>query len=841
MKARKKRVLLLALLAAVLVAFPHVAFADEAVEESDDVSMFNTSLSQVGESTSLLIENESTSELVDNEIADTMRVNASMSYKGEVTRSVSSQAQLTSLVDGSLTVNLNDYGPFDVTIDYLKQGNLVSTKTYSVGISASEYNLAPLSASFPVVLYSLSFWDISTSASGVEIPSIVMLDRPSAYNWDSLPSGMYALPYLSAEQNKTTSSWSAFADYVKALYEINPNSKFNLYINDITCSLVHRMIYANRIPEGNYSIRLLSDGTATYVFTNESFEVADPVSKNHQLIESWNTAKEEEYRTGVVSDDYSGYHDHWDSMYALLSIEPGTEWWMTRTNLFKSGDGNVFADSIATNSGVKKVNVASMLKSVSSKGDQTVQELKALYNFNDGYFSDAQKQDKKAMMLLGTYVYLEQDFEEYAALTKTMYGDDYLYYYKGHPNTPTALWPEKQDQLDLMDISDVDSSVAAELILFFNPNLNLSGYSSSTYNSTGAEAAGGLWGQSKSEALSPENSVDYSIMKWFATPINNEKNTSYKSFCSPGESCYLVEFSDAILQTANYDFAIYSYTRNAIYYYKEKADGGYRLVATKLGDSTCKWIVDSARGWVPYVNGTAVKNGWVHDGDSWYLMQNGFMQTGWGQKDGNWYYFNSSGAMQRGWQFINGTWYLLGANGAMRTGWCQADGNWYLLGFDGGMKTGWAYLGSTWYWLKGDGSMATGWENIGGNWYYFNSDGSMQTSWVSVEGDWYYFSSSGAMQVGWLDDRGSRYYMGFDGAMRVGWFEDGNTWYFLNSAGAMQTGWQLINSKWYFFSASGSMAFSRWVGDYYLLENGSMAADQWIGPYYVGPDGKWAA
>ena len=63
----------------------------------------------------------------------------------------------------------------------------------------------------------------------------------------------------------------------------------------------------------------------------------------------------------------------------------------------------------------------------------------------------------------------------------SIYGDDYLYYYKGHPNTPAGMYPQKQEQLDRLGLTDVDSSVAAELILFFNPEIGLSGYVSSTY------------------------------------------------------------------------------------------------------------------------------------------------------------------------------------------------------------------------------------------------------------------------------------------------------------------------------------------------------------------------
>lgn len=257
--------------------------------------VFNCSLSQVGETTKVTLNIPQVEDIKRLGIADSIRVAGSMSYGGKVTRSVSSTIALGDLDSSSSEIEFSDYGPFDVSLQYLKNGNIVHEDQQSIGISASEYNLAPLSASFPVVLYSLSFWDISTSSAGTTIPSIVMLDRPSAYNWNSLPSGMYGLPYLTREENASSSSYQAFADYVAALYKINPNAKFNLYINDITCSLIHRMIYANKIPTGQYSIRLLSDGSATYVFTNEAFDVKDPDSKQAELIALWNAAKNKEY------------------------------------------------------------------------------------------------------------------------------------------------------------------------------------------------------------------------------------------------------------------------------------------------------------------------------------------------------------------------------------------------------------------------------------------------------------------------------------------------------------------------------------------------------------------
>ena len=543
---------------------------------------FKTTAGQIGETTTANIKLAELDYLKLHRLASSIRVKATMSYNGTVTRSLVFEQAISSITADGYSFDLKDYGPFELTVDFIKDGKVVHTEKQPLGISANEYNLAPLSASFPVVLYSLAYWDVSDAGNGSTIPSIVMLDRPKAYNWSSLPDGMHALPFMIESQNKSSANWQIFADYVKALYKLNPKAKFNLYINDITCSLVHRMIYANGIPQGQYSIRLLSDGSATYVYTNDTFDVDDPDSKQAGLIVSWNKAKAEEYKTGKVAKGYTGYHDHWDSMYALLSIEPGTEWWMTRTNLFKSGDNNAFANKIANDPAVKKKNVSGMLTDLKNRGDATVQAFKAMYNFNDGYFDAATSQGKKAMMLLGTYVYNEKNFEDYANLTEVYYGDKYLYYYKGHPNTPTGMYPEKRKQLERLNITDVDSSVAAELILFFNPEIGLSGYGSSTYNSTSKEMAGGLWGYRKAQALSPDSTIDYSIMDWFASPITNDTDATIRGLCKERDTCYLVEFSDEILDSANYDFAIYSHDSGALTFYKKKF-GLFKKVSVKRG------------------------------------------------------------------------------------------------------------------------------------------------------------------------------------------------------------------------------------------------------------------
>ena len=568
-------------------------------------NMSETSFAQLGESTTVAIRPASIDTLRAAGATE-MQVTASMSYGGAVTRSVSGSCKLSQLASQGYALDFGTYGPFSVTVTYRNGSKVIGSTTQEVPVVASEYNLAPLSASFPVVLFSLSYWDIDESSTGSVIPTIVMLDRPSAYDWDHLPQGMYAMPYLSENAIRTTSNYQVFADYVRDLHRISPNATFNLYINDITCTLIHQILYANKIPSGQYHITLLSDGSATYLYTNEAFAVADPRGKQSQLISQWNVAKQYAYDTGSVADGY-GFHEHWDSMYAVLTCEPGTEWWMTRTNLFTSGDNNQLASEIASSPQVKAKNVANMLAEIQGKDSGVVSALKALYNFNDGYFTSAEEQGKTPMVLLGTYVTNEEHFEEYADMAQIMYGDEFAYYYKGHPNTPTGLYPQKQAQLDQLGITDVDSSVAAELILFFNPEVMLCGYGSSTFNSATADMAGGLFDLSKEEAMAEGSSIDYSGMDWFATPITSETNAKIQALCQPGHSCFLIEFSDDMLAKNAYDIAVYDAQKSAITFFASGSDGSYQQIAVKRSGTT---IVGEAHvadlGWRP-----TVKNGGV--------------------------------------------------------------------------------------------------------------------------------------------------------------------------------------------------------------------------------------
>ncbi len=538
-------------------------------------ALWNVAFQQVEDSTTVEIRPESLEQIIGQSAATELSVTARLEYDGKTTRSVTAKKSIAKIKSEGFQVDFKTYGKFKVDLQFEKNGRTVRSVTQTTGVTAEEYNIAPLSATFPVVLFSLSAWDINTNAAGKKVPTFVMLDRPSAYNWDKLPEGVYGMPYLSESAIKSSASYTACKQYVKDLYEISPNAKFNLYINDITCTLIQDIIYANKIPQGQYGIYLLSDGSASYSIFNEAYAGANPEQTHQELMALWNDAKQYAYQTGTVKEGW-GWHEHWDTIYAILSCEPGAQWWVGRNNLFTSGDNNAFAEK--AKAAVTTKSIGSMLTELQAKGDGVVGQFKAWYDFNDGYFDEAVKQGKKAMLLLGTYVHSEANFEDYAHLTEIFYGDEYLYYYKGHPNTPTGLWPVKQEQLARLEMTDVDSSIAAELILFFNPEICLSGYGTTTFNSASAEMACGLFNNTKENALAAGNSVDYTGIDWFASPIDkNNVDAEIAALCSGDDTYYLLQFSDEILKEGKYDLAIFNATRNILDFY-QKADGAYQRV-----------------------------------------------------------------------------------------------------------------------------------------------------------------------------------------------------------------------------------------------------------------------
>ena len=794
--------------------------------------------------------------------ADRVVVEASMSYGGAITRSVSAERDLAQLqaAGGAFRLDFGDYGRFSAIATFYKGSTPVETgDAQTVGVVADEYNIAPVSATLPVTFFSLSLWgenDIRHNERGGIVPTIVLLERPSAYNWDSLPEGVYGLPYLSkgaiayqppdfkAASDLFQQRSQSMADYVADLYELNPSATFNLYCVDYYLGLVQSVLYANGIPQDRYSITVLSDGAWSYGKFASVYDGADPAAVHESLKAQWTRAKDEAYRTGKASSGFALAYPN-RMLYAAVDSEPNARWWLARPALLETkGDGNAFGKSVqADTDQVVRVYIDRKLAALKAQGDEAIAEFKALYNFSDSYFAAAEASGKDVMLFLGTTVNGEAGtFSDYARFAMQLYGDRYAYYYKGHPSSPTDFHPAKQQELADLGIVDVDSSVAAELILFFYPDVFLSGYSSSTYASvSNPDRAKGLFGLTKKAALA-DASADYSIMEWFMSPVGDATDAKIRALCKGGTN-YLVEFSDAYREGVDYDIAIWNATSRTATYYRAEG-GSYVFVSSNKPQAVeGTWVQSGGRWWYEYEDGTYPRDEIVTIGDKAYAFDaDGWMVSGWARvADGQWRFFEDSGAMRTGWLAYGGSWYYLDpSSGAMAVDWFKVDGaTWYYADDSGAMQTGWLHTGGAWYYLEPSGAMATGWKMVGGAWYYLDGSGAMRTGWAEVGGNWYRLEDSGAMATGWKSVGGTWYYLADGGAMATGWRYVGGDWYRFAESGAMQTGWVELGGTWYCLGESGAMEHDRWIGDYYVLATGAMAVDAWIGPYYVGSDGAW--
>ena len=574
---------------------------DNLVEADDQAAPTLTVLSEGAQvtlepkrnTTTVAVRLDEYASLVEQGTADAVRVHATMSHNGQVTREVDKTIALADFdaSQGAADVDFGTFGPFTATVDLLKDGAVVqSLPATQVNVIADEYNIAPLTATMPVTLLSLSLWgEGSIRTAG---PTLIMLQRAAAYNWDALPQakgdqyGVYGIPYFTEEELRIqhqdphgfflNEQSPVIADYVHDLYAISPDSTFNLYFGDNFSFLAQSCIYANGIPESHYTLNVLSDGTGSYTVTfADPYSGADPRAQHEQYVGEWLAAKQHAYETGTVTPgfDNASYDNIQKYVWAMVDSDPKASWWLTRPRLLSTaGDENAFGAEVATSPKIRSFNIGNALKAIQAAGDDCVNEFKALYNFNDNYFAEAEQQGKDAMIFLGTVVSVEEHFSEYARFVMEYYGDDYVYYYKGHPASPTEMFPTKQSELEALGITDVNASIAAELILFFNPEVYLSGYQSSTYSSVPKGMGKGLFNTTKEFGLSNEL---YTNMDFWMTPVSDETPEAARKLCTEGHNNFLVEFSDEVIAENGYDIAIWDATDLVIIYYKLDDDGNY--------------------------------------------------------------------------------------------------------------------------------------------------------------------------------------------------------------------------------------------------------------------------
>ena len=449
----------------------------------------------------------------------------------------------------------------------------ISAKTSkNIDVFADEYVIAPLVATMPVTYFSLNLKEYTKDYT---VPTFVWLQRGGAWDYSNLHDNVYLIPSGEyREMINYTDPYDMYdrtSEWIKELYEINPDSVFHLYYNDYHPWGWMQATVANGIPSDNYDLTLLSDGTGSYYAfsyylnrenSDEIFE--DMCSDYHKLkeqISAKGSYKQNDNKLAINTEQLRHY------VFCMLTEEDNVRLVLARdfiTNdmpkdnpmrpafmeLIKNADN---PDGI--------IEVLSMYALLTNMSEQEKTDLKKLYKFSDNMFEEAVQNDKQIMVILGTRTDNEVDFDNYVKATMAYYGDGYVYYYKGHPGTATQMDPDKQDRLESLNLTDIDATISAELIFFFNQQAYGTGYGTSTFNSLLDEQVCGVWNTRLSGVNTEyKDKVDYTLSSLSAD------DSVYGSLASG--KCFLFDFADK----TQYSAAVYYAETDEIKYFKLNGD-----------------------------------------------------------------------------------------------------------------------------------------------------------------------------------------------------------------------------------------------------------------------------
>ena len=459
------------------------------------------------------------------------------------------------------------YGKYKVDVETIARSKRDS-KQVDLEVFTDEYVIAPLVATMPVTMFSLQLDEITNDLS---IPTFVWLSRGRAWDYSKLPDNVNLIPFGSfssmSYDSDITEMYEQTALWVKELYEMNNTSVFHFYFNDFHPQGFYLATYSIGLPVANYDVTMMSDGTASGFVFDRTYLSSDAEEKyTNELLPQYNAIKEEFQNVGIDYNKWkrttSSTHELADYILCMLKEEPNVKLQLARRFNASANDTiNAWVEDLKTATKIQNLSLGSLLNALDASQKTRLQNL---YKFSDNMYEKAVAEGKGVMILLGTNTSLEYNFDGYVAATMAYYGNDYVYYYKGHPATPTMADPDKITRLENLGLIDLDSNIAAELLFFFNENAKSSGYPSSTYQSLTDAQVGGVWGlpidSDNSGYLTYKEKVNFTIQKF------DSDNTKYGQLAT--SDSYVFEFRDD-----DSKIAVFDNNTNTLKYYNVLVDG----------------------------------------------------------------------------------------------------------------------------------------------------------------------------------------------------------------------------------------------------------------------------
>ena len=452
------------------------------------------------------------------------------------------------------------YGKHTVEIFAKKGARVSETQTKQINVYTDEYNIAPLVATVPVSVYTLG---MKNYTNNYQIPTFFWLQRSNAWSYNALPNNVFPIP--TATKEEITTEYSAARDaktvaWIKELYEINNSSKFNFFCNDYWPTVWLDAVYGNNIPVENFKITLLSDGTASYKMFNDVYNNGNAQDNYNNYVNLWQDYKNGNVTTLTVEQCRA-------LVYVWLQdSELDLTWVINRIDTIGQANETVKLKitELYNNGKIERYYLDKLWNALTPEEKS---QIKNLYHIGD-VFASAEENNKKPMIILGTSTAGEgTDLETYLTLLMNFYGDTYEYYYKGHPAYPTNANPQKQELLKNLNIHELESSIPAEFFYYFYPEVNYSGYGSSTFTNVGNEPSNAVFTKYENCDLSYRDHLEVFISKLsisdeiYGSLVNGEENVKFliqnKSYLNNGVFTK-VEVYDSTTKT----FTTFNYVDN---------------------------------------------------------------------------------------------------------------------------------------------------------------------------------------------------------------------------------------------------------------------------------------
>ncbi|MCL2519459.1 MAG: hypothetical protein FWE37_00445 [Spirochaetaceae bacterium] len=310
-------------------------------------------------------------------------------------------------------------------------------------------------------------------------PSFLWYFRVGTLNNEAQPSHLTLVGTPGA-----TADVALMGREVARIIQQNPNASFTLYTDDMQAGRIFiELLIANGVKDGNYFVRILSDGTGTYNFyrnlfnrTGAGFEVF-----NNAMLFYFNLF----YRAGVTGSaahlprTNNNWADLANQMFALATY-PFAELWLSHPDLLLSADYRMGLARMLINA--REVTPQFLFSLLNRAQTESFLQL---VNFDRTYFDNllGQNSANRPPLVVTMSDPIPANFNTILAQILRDYAD-YAIFLKPHPNAaPTAAQIAHYRSLGVVEI--LPARMPMEVFIWAYPHIKLGGFQSSLYMSAG--------------------------------------------------------------------------------------------------------------------------------------------------------------------------------------------------------------------------------------------------------------------------------------------------------------------------------------------------------------------